>query len=144
MQYLKSYSSFRRQEDSANSGMKHLRIDTYLKLSQVFLDISFAVAFVPNVVLLLDFSHCLSLSIMSMFYVMHVIQLWLTREVIAGFEQAIQAYAVHVLSLTYQKVPRSVLAEVYALFFLYLSLPLFYVERSVKFLVLSHHFIKSL
>lgn len=78
-----------------------------------------------DVVLLLDFSHCLSLSIMSMFYVMHVIQLWLTREVIAGFEQAIQAYAVHVLSLTYQKVPRSVLAEVYALFFLYLSLPLF-------------------
>lgn len=31
----------------------------------------------------------------------------------AGFEQAIQAYAVHVLSLTYQKVPRSVLAEVW-------------------------------
>lgn len=30
----------------------------------------------------------------------------------AGFEQAIQAYAVHVLSLTYQKVPRAVLAEV--------------------------------
>ncbi|KAL6496445.1 Eukaryotic translation initiation factor 3 subunit K [Orobanche gracilis] len=27
------------------------------------------------------------------------------------FEQAIQAYAIHVLSLTYQKVPRSVLAE---------------------------------
>lgn len=144
MQFLKSYSSFCRQEDSANSGMKHLRIDTYLKLSQVFSDISFAVAFFPDVVLLLDFCHCLSLSIMSMFYVMHVIQLWLTREVIAGFEQAIQAYAVHVLSLTYQKVPRSVLAEVYALFFLYLSLPLFYVERSVKFLVLSHHFIKSL
>ncbi|KAJ6923076.1 eukaryotic translation initiation factor 3 subunit K-like isoform X1 [Populus alba x Populus x berolinensis] len=29
----------------------------------------------------------------------------------AGFEQAIQAYAIHLLSLTYQKVPRSVLAE---------------------------------
>ncbi|PSS02061.1 Eukaryotic translation initiation factor 3 subunit K like [Actinidia chinensis var. chinensis] len=28
-----------------------------------------------------------------------------------SFEQAIQAYAIHVLSLTYQKVPRSVLAE---------------------------------
>lgn len=37
---------------------------------------------------------------------------WLTTELIVGFEQAIQAYAVHVLSLTYQKVPRSVLAEV--------------------------------
>lgn len=34
------------------------------------------------------------------------------RELIAGFEQAIQAYAIHVLSLTYQRVPRSVLAEV--------------------------------
>ncbi|KAK6152083.1 hypothetical protein DH2020_014718 [Rehmannia glutinosa] len=32
-------------------------------------------------------------------------------EVVPGFEQAIQEYAVHVLSLTYQKVPRSVLAE---------------------------------
>ncbi|CAK9328152.1 unnamed protein product [Citrullus colocynthis] len=32
-------------------------------------------------------------------------------EAVPGFEQAIQAYAVHVLSLTYQKVPRSVLAE---------------------------------
>ncbi|KAL7136922.1 hypothetical protein ABFS83_10G062100 [Erythranthe nasuta] len=32
-------------------------------------------------------------------------------EVVPGFEQAIQAYAVHVLSLTYQKVARSVLAE---------------------------------
>ncbi|KAK1280157.1 Eukaryotic translation initiation factor 3 subunit K [Acorus gramineus] len=32
-------------------------------------------------------------------------------EVVPGFEQAIQAYAIHVLSLTYQKVPRSVLAE---------------------------------
>ncbi|KAK4428776.1 Eukaryotic translation initiation factor 3 subunit K [Sesamum alatum] len=32
-------------------------------------------------------------------------------EVVPGFEQAIQAYAVHVLSLTYQKVPRSILAE---------------------------------
>lgn len=30
----------------------------------------------------------------------------------AGFEQAIQSYAIHVLSLTYQKVPRPVLAEV--------------------------------
>ncbi|KAG6517582.1 hypothetical protein ZIOFF_020978 [Zingiber officinale] len=29
----------------------------------------------------------------------------------AGFEQAIQAYAIHVLSLSYQKVPRPVLAE---------------------------------
>ncbi|KAL3623163.1 Eukaryotic translation initiation factor 3 subunit K [Castilleja foliolosa] len=28
-----------------------------------------------------------------------------------GFEQAIQAYAIHVLSPTYQKVPRSVLVE---------------------------------
>ncbi|KAM7459309.1 hypothetical protein LguiA_036303 [Lonicera macranthoides] len=27
------------------------------------------------------------------------------------FEQAVQAYAIHVLSLTYQKVPRSILAE---------------------------------
>ncbi|XP_010526137.1 PREDICTED: eukaryotic translation initiation factor 3 subunit K-like [Tarenaya hassleriana] len=33
-------------------------------------------------------------------------------EAVPGFEQAIQAYAVHVLSLTYQKVPRSLLAEV--------------------------------
>ncbi|KAL8488167.1 hypothetical protein ACS0TY_023990 [Phlomoides rotata] len=32
-------------------------------------------------------------------------------EVVPGFEQATQAYAVHVLSLTYQKVPRSILAE---------------------------------
>ncbi|KVH94021.1 Armadillo-type fold, partial [Cynara cardunculus var. scolymus] len=32
-------------------------------------------------------------------------------EVVPGFEQAIQEYAVHVLSLTYQKVPRSVIAE---------------------------------
>ncbi|XP_008783088.2 eukaryotic translation initiation factor 3 subunit K [Phoenix dactylifera] len=32
-------------------------------------------------------------------------------EVVPGFEQAIQAYAIHVLSLTYQKVPRPVLAE---------------------------------
>lgn len=32
-------------------------------------------------------------------------------EVVPGFEQAVQAYAVHVLSLTYQKVPRSILAE---------------------------------
>ncbi|KAJ4708833.1 Eukaryotic translation initiation factor 3 subunit K [Melia azedarach] len=33
-------------------------------------------------------------------------------EAVPGFEQAIQAYAIHVLSLTYQKVPRPVLAEV--------------------------------
>lgn len=32
-------------------------------------------------------------------------------EVVPGFEQAVQAYAIHVLSITYQKVPRSVLAE---------------------------------
>ncbi|EFJ16194.1 hypothetical protein SELMODRAFT_154794 [Selaginella moellendorffii] len=32
-------------------------------------------------------------------------------EVIPGFESAIQSYGVHVLSLTYQKVPRAVLAE---------------------------------
>ncbi|GFP82129.1 eukaryotic translation initiation factor 3 subunit k [Phtheirospermum japonicum] len=32
-------------------------------------------------------------------------------EAVPGFEQEIQAYAIHVLSLTYQKVPRSVLAE---------------------------------
>ncbi|KAJ4951324.1 hypothetical protein NE237_028156 [Protea cynaroides] len=32
-------------------------------------------------------------------------------EVVPGFEQAIQEYAIHVLSLTYQKVPRPVLAE---------------------------------
>ncbi|KQK23287.1 eukaryotic translation initiation factor 3 subunit K [Brachypodium distachyon] len=32
-------------------------------------------------------------------------------EVVPGFEQAIQTYAIHVLSLTYQKVPRPVLAE---------------------------------
>jgi translation initiation factor 3 subunit K len=32
-------------------------------------------------------------------------------EVVPGFEQAIQRYAIHVLSLTYQKVPRPVLAE---------------------------------
>ncbi|KAM0831671.1 hypothetical protein ACQ4PT_065380 [Festuca glaucescens] len=32
-------------------------------------------------------------------------------EVVPGFEQAIQHYAIHVLSLTYQKVPRPVLAE---------------------------------
>ncbi|KAI3775631.1 hypothetical protein L1987_50212 [Smallanthus sonchifolius] len=32
-------------------------------------------------------------------------------EVVPGFEQAIQEYAVHVLSLTYQKVSRSVVAE---------------------------------
>lgn len=29
-----------------------------------------------------------------------------------GFEQAVQAYAIHVLSLTYKRVPRTVLAEV--------------------------------
>ncbi|KAJ3673673.1 hypothetical protein LUZ60_005665 [Juncus effusus] len=32
-------------------------------------------------------------------------------ESVPGFEQAIQSYAIHVLSLTYQKVPRPVLAE---------------------------------
>lgn len=32
-------------------------------------------------------------------------------EVVPGFEQAIQAYAIHVLSMTYQKVPRAILAE---------------------------------
>ncbi|KAK7291772.1 hypothetical protein RIF29_07182 [Crotalaria pallida] len=32
-------------------------------------------------------------------------------EAVPGFEQAIQGYAIHVLSLTYQKVPRTVLAE---------------------------------
>ncbi|XP_068659657.1 eukaryotic translation initiation factor 3 subunit K-like [Aristolochia californica] len=32
-------------------------------------------------------------------------------EVVPGFEQAVQNYAIHVLQLTYQKVPRAVLAE---------------------------------
>ncbi|KAK4483713.1 hypothetical protein RD792_010915 [Penstemon davidsonii] len=32
-------------------------------------------------------------------------------EAVPGFEQAVQVYAVHLLSLTYQKIPRSVLAE---------------------------------
>ncbi|KAJ6957613.1 hypothetical protein D5086_031890 [Populus alba] len=32
-------------------------------------------------------------------------------EAVPGFEQAIQTYAIHLLSLTYQKVPRSMLAE---------------------------------
>ncbi|KMZ70758.1 putative Eukaryotic translation initiation factor 3 subunit [Zostera marina] len=32
-------------------------------------------------------------------------------EIIPGFEKAVQAYAIHVLSLTYQKVPRTILAE---------------------------------
>ncbi|KAH0658494.1 hypothetical protein KY289_027242 [Solanum tuberosum] len=32
-------------------------------------------------------------------------------EAVSGFEQAIRAYAVHVLSITYQKVPRTILAE---------------------------------
>ncbi|XP_041005768.1 eukaryotic translation initiation factor 3 subunit K-like [Juglans microcarpa x Juglans regia] len=32
-------------------------------------------------------------------------------EAVPGFEQEIQAYAIHVLSVTYQKVPRAVLAE---------------------------------
>ncbi|KAH7550730.1 hypothetical protein JRO89_XS13G0257800 [Xanthoceras sorbifolium] len=36
---------------------------------------------------------------------------WLIRGSNADFEQAIQAYAIHVRSLTYQKVPRTVLAE---------------------------------
>lgn len=30
-----------------------------------------------------------------------------------GFEQAIQDYAIHLLSLTYQKIPRAILAEVF-------------------------------
>ncbi|CAN8327188.1 unnamed protein product [Cochlearia groenlandica] len=34
-------------------------------------------------------------------------------EAVPGFEQAIQAYASHLLSLSYQKVPRSVLAEAF-------------------------------
>ncbi|RZB72006.1 Eukaryotic translation initiation factor 3 subunit K [Glycine soja] len=33
-------------------------------------------------------------------------------EAVPGFEQAIQGYAIHVLSLTYQRIPRTVLAEV--------------------------------
>ncbi|KAH9804821.1 eukaryotic translation initiation factor 3 subunit K [Citrus sinensis] len=32
-------------------------------------------------------------------------------EAVPGFEQAIQSFAIHVLSLTYQKIPRTVLAE---------------------------------
>ncbi|KAL5182762.1 Eukaryotic translation initiation factor 3 subunit K [Glycine soja] len=32
-------------------------------------------------------------------------------EAVPGFEQAIQGYAIHVLSLTYQRIPRTVLAE---------------------------------
>lgn len=32
-------------------------------------------------------------------------------EVVPGFEQAIQEYAIHVLSLTYRKIPRTILAE---------------------------------
>ncbi|MQL80212.1 hypothetical protein Taro_012650 [Colocasia esculenta] len=32
-------------------------------------------------------------------------------EVVPGFEQAIQSHAIHVLSLTYQRVPRPILAE---------------------------------
>ncbi|WOH11321.1 hypothetical protein DCAR_0830802 [Daucus carota subsp. sativus] len=32
-------------------------------------------------------------------------------EVVPGFEQAVQEYAIHVLSLTYQKIPRTILAE---------------------------------
>lgn len=32
-------------------------------------------------------------------------------DVVPGFDQAIQNYAIHVLSVTYQKVPRTVLAE---------------------------------
>nr|GFA54701.1 eukaryotic translation initiation factor 3 subunit K [Tanacetum cinerariifolium] len=32
-------------------------------------------------------------------------------DLVPGFEQAIQNYAIHVLSLTYQKLPSSVLAE---------------------------------
>jgi translation initiation factor 3 subunit K len=32
-------------------------------------------------------------------------------EVVPGFERAIQGYAIHVLSITYQRLPRSILAE---------------------------------
>lgn len=32
--------------------------------------------------------------------------------VVAGFEQAIQGYAIHVLSITYERLPRTILAEV--------------------------------
>lgn len=32
-------------------------------------------------------------------------------EVVPGFEQAIQSYAIHILSISYQKIPRSILAE---------------------------------
>eukprot|EP00252_Welwitschia_mirabilis_P019585 TRINITY_DN4568_c0_g1_i1.p2 TRINITY_DN4568_c0_g1~~TRINITY_DN4568_c0_g1_i1.p2 ORF type:complete len:134 (+),score=27.47 TRINITY_DN4568_c0_g1_i1:611-1012(+) len=32
-------------------------------------------------------------------------------EVVPGFEQAIQNYAIHVLSLTYRRLPRHILAE---------------------------------
>lgn len=51
---------------------------------------------------------------LSIVYLCYVVCNALTRELFAGFEQAIQAYAIHVLSLTYQRVPRSVLAEVSA------------------------------
>lgn len=48
-----------------------------------------------------------------------------------GFEQAIQEYAIHVLSLTYQKIPRTILAEVcfawlkYLLFCIFLMMYVF-------------------
>ncbi|CAN4084646.1 unnamed protein product [Withania somnifera] len=32
-------------------------------------------------------------------------------DAVSGFEQAIRTYAVHLLSITYQKVPRAILAE---------------------------------
>lgn len=42
---------------------------------------------------------------------------------ISGFEQAVQAYAVHVLSLTFERVPRSVLAEVWFSVLIVILLP---------------------
>ncbi|XWS70128.1 hypothetical protein CRYUN_Cryun03dG0022600 [Craigia yunnanensis] len=44
-----------------------------------------------------------------------------TRGLNAGFDQAIQAYAIHVLSPTYQRIPRPVLAEVINIEGLYLD-----------------------
>ena len=37
---------------------------------------------------------------------------FLSMLVVAGFEQAIQGYAIHVLSITYERLPRTILAEV--------------------------------
>lgn len=57
--------------------------------------------------------YCLFYYLFCPFIYIHIFyMLWFTRRKAAGFEQAIQAYAIHVLSLTYQKVPRTVLAEV--------------------------------